>query len=183
MYSFFSITKGAGFWGRRFEVTCLIPMLFSLEGSVKKKKPREISIFYNVILLIFLLPLWAKIFTGLVKNGLTSIICSTKLGILLFKIQNSNDVYYEFWQLSTVESFAFFLLNCNWLNHKSLLIWILLTVKIYSAKLAVFRFVNRKNLFRKNFCRSKFLPLDIDVYWYIGINDFLSFSQIWLPNV
>ena len=141
-------------------------MLFSLEGWVKKKKPREISIFYDVILLIFLLPLWAKIFTELVKNGLTSIICSANLEILLFKIQNSNDVYYDFWQLSTVESFAFFLLNCNWLNHKSLLIWILLIAKIYSAKLAVFRFVSRENLFCKNFCRPKFLPLR---YWYLFI--------------
>ena len=166
MYSFFFVTKGAGFWGRHFQVTYLVPMLFSLEGWVKKKKPREISIFYDVILLIFLLPLWAKIFTELVKNGLTSIICSANLEILLFKIQNSNDVYYDFWQLSTVESFAFFLLNCNWLNHKSLLIWILLIAKIYSAKLAVFRFVSRENLFRKNFCRPKFLPLR---YWYLFI--------------
>ena len=152
MYSFFFVTKGASFWGRHFQVTYLVPMLFSLEGWVKKKKPREISIFYDVILLMFLLPLWAKIFTELVKNGLTSIICSANLKILLFKIQNSDDVYYDFWQLSTVESFASFLLNCNWLNHKSLLIWILLIAKIYSAKLAVFRFVSRENLFRKNFC-------------------------------
>ena len=168
MYSFFFflLQKEPAFEGDTFKLPTSFQCFFSLEGWVKKKKPREISIFYDVILLIFLLPLWAKIFTELVKNGLTSIICSANLEILLFKIQNSNDVYYDFWQLSTVESFAFFLLNCNWLNHKSLLIWILLIAKIYSAKLAVFRFVSRENLFRKNFCWPKFLPLR---YWYLFI--------------
>ena len=34
-------------------------------------------------------------------------------------IQNTNDLYYDFWELCTVESFAFFLLSCNWLNHEN----------------------------------------------------------------
>ena len=120
-------------------------MLFSLEGWEKKKKPWGISL-YDFILLTFLLPLWTKIFAGLVKNWLTSIICSVNLGILLFKIQ------------------------------------ILLIAKLYSAKFALFRFVNCENLFRKNFPRPKFLPLRYYVHWSIGIDDFLNFWQIWLPS-
>ena len=81
-------------------------------------------------------------------------------------IQNTNDLYYDFWELSTVESLAYFLLNYNWLNHENLLSLILLIAKIYSAKLSVFRFVNHENLFRKNFRRPKFLPLR---YWFLLI--------------
>ena len=81
-------------------------------------------------------------------------------------IQNTNDLYYDFWELSTVKSVAFFLLNYNCLNHENLLSLILLIAKIYSAKLSVFRFVNRENLFRKNFRRPKFLPLR---YWFLLI--------------
>ena len=81
-------------------------------------------------------------------------------------IQNTNDLYYDFWELSTVKSVAFFLLNYNCLNHENLLSLILLIAKIYFAKLSVFRFVNRENLFRKNFRRPKFLPLR---YWFLLI--------------
>ena len=71
----------------------------------------------------------------------------------------------------TVESFAFFLLNCNW-NHGNLLSLILLIAKIYSAKFAVFGLVNRQNLFQKNFHWPKFLPLR---YWCL-----LIFGCWWL---
>ena len=92
-------------------------------------------------------------------------------------IQNTNDLYYDFWELSTVESFAFFLLNYNWLNHENLSSLILLIAKIYSAKLAVFRFVNRENLFRKNFRRPKFMLLRywcLLTYWYWWLLEFLT---------
>ena len=81
---FFS-TKGVGFWRRHFQVTYLVPMLFSLEVW-EKKKPWETSIYYTALFCWFLLPSRAKIFAGLVKNWLTSTICSANLGILLFKI-------------------------------------------------------------------------------------------------
>ena len=34
-------------------------------------------------------------------------------------IQNTKELYYDFWELDTVEPFAFLLLNYNWLNHKN----------------------------------------------------------------
>ena len=92
-------------------------------------------------------------------------------------IQNTNDLYYDFWELSTVESLAYFLLNYNWLNHENLLSLILLIAKIYYAKLAVFRFVNRENLFRKNFRRPKFMLLRywcLLTYWYWWLLEFLT---------
>ena len=96
-------------------------------------------------------------------------------------IQNTNDLYYDFWELSTVESFAYFLLNYNWLNHENLLSLILLIAKIYYAKLAVFRFVNRENLFRKNFRRPKFL---LRRYWCLLIYgpDLLVLMTSWVSD-
>ena len=75
----------------------------------------------------------------------------------------------------TVESFAFFLLSYNWLNHGNLLSLILLIAKIYSAKFAVFGLVNHQNLFQKNFHWPKFLTLR---YWCL-----LIFGCWWLLEV
>ena len=81
-------------------------------------------------------------------------------------------------EFSTVESFAFFLWNYNRLNQENLILsLILLIAKIYSAKLAVFRFANRENLFRKNFRQPKFLPLRywyLLIYWYQWLLEFLT---------
>ena len=57
----------------------------------------------------------------------------------------------------------------------------MLIAKIYYAKLAVFRFVNRENLFRKNFRRPKFL---LRRYWCLLIYgpDLLVLMTSWVSD-
>ena len=85
MHSFFSVTKGAWFWGTHFKVTNLFSILFSLKVWGKREALGN-SYVIQLYSVDFLLPFRAKIFTRLIRNWQTAKICSVNLGVLLFKM-------------------------------------------------------------------------------------------------